>query len=330
MASADLPLDLSIIIVNWNSVEYLDKCIASVLKSLSGIAYEIVVIDGGSFDGCKQMLLEFYPQVRFIQCDDNLGFAKLNNKAYQIAQGRYLFFLNPDTEIVEKAVNILFDQLENLPEAGAVGSRLLNGDRSVQTSCIQSFPTIMNQFLDAEMLRLLWPQAHLWGNGILFSGVKEPQQIDVISGACIMVKRDVFEQVGLFSEDYFMYAEDLDLCYKIKALGYENYYIPLAEVIHYGGGSTKKTTSIFSTVMMRESIWKFLRKTRGNCYGLWYRITMFLLASLRLLVLLGLWFPELLRRRQVTWRFLFNKWKAILVWSLGLKADVLRAYGANL
>ncbi len=312
-------MDLSIIIVNWKSKDYLQKCIASILEWTSGINYEIVVIDSGSYDGCGEMLRQHFPQVRFIQSDRNLGFAKANNAAFLQSSGRYLLFLNPDTELGIPAVNIMYDYMQNLPNAGAVGCKLLNADRTVQTSCIQSFPTIVNQFLDSDFLRKMWPKSALWGNAPLFSAQMKPEEVEAIAGAFIMVKRSIFEQVGFFSEDYFMYAEDMDLCYKIRQAGYTNYYIPNASAIHFGGGSTEKEPSDFSVVMMRESVWRFMNKTRGKMYGLAYRVSILISAIGRLLLLTFLLPLQLVRKSGATWNVSFKKWRAILTWSLGLR-----------
>ena len=133
-------MDLSIIIVNWNSKDYLHKAIASVEADTKGIDFEVVVIDGGSFDGSAEMLRQDYPHVVFIQSDKNLGFAKANNEAFKVSRGRILLFLNPDTEVEGHAITTLYDQLNVLPDAGIVGPKLLNSDRSIQQSCIRASP----------------------------------------------------------------------------------------------------------------------------------------------------------------------------------------------
>ena len=209
-------MDLSIIIVNWNSVEFLKKCLASVKAGTKGLDYEIIVIDSASFDGCGEMLQKLYSDVVFIQSQDNVGFAQANNVAFEKSCGRNILFLNPDTEVDDSAINTIYNYLEKLPNAGALGCKLLNTDRTIQTSCIQSFPTILNQMLDSECLRARMPESSLWGNAALFSHSQEPSLVDAISGACIMMGRNVFEQIGKFSQDYFMYTEDVDLCYKVK------------------------------------------------------------------------------------------------------------------
>ena len=316
-------MDLSIIIVNWNSKDYLRNCIDSILAATQGIDYEIVVIDNASFDGCDKMLQQHYPKVHFIQSEKNLGFAKANNVAYRESSGRCILFLNPDTELVSPAINIMFDYLQKVPNVGVIGCKLLNADKTVQSSCVQAFPTILNQFLDSEILRSFWPKSSLWGNAPIFGAQIKLEEVDVISGACIMVKRMIFELVELFSEEYFMYAEDLDLCYKIREAGYINYFIPNAIVIHFGAGSTEMAHREFSVVMMHESVWRFMRKTRGKIYGIAYRCST-LISAISRLALLMMYFPlHLIRPERKSWYVSFKKWKAILTWSLGLKGLVL-------
>jgi GT2 family glycosyltransferase len=312
-------MDLSIIIVNWNSKEYVANCISSILAKTRGIEFEILVIDNASFDGCDEMLRESYPQVRYLQSEKNVGFAKANNSAFRKSFARSVLFLNPDTEVIGPAINTMYDCLWSLPGAEAVGCKLLNGDGTVQTSCVQAFPTILNQLLDSELLRAIRPKSPFWGMAPLFGAGNEPKEVEALSGACIMVKRALFEQVGLFSEDYFMYAEDIDFCYKIRCLGHNCFYVPNATVIHFGGGSTQNTPSEFSVVMMRESIWRFLRKTQGEVYGLGYRASMLISAIGRIVFLMILLPVRIIQRSREPWRASLHKWGAILTWSLGLR-----------
>lgn len=320
---SDAAIELSIIIVNWNSQVYLKQCIASIVDAKCKSQYEIVVIDGGSFDGCGEMLQQFYPHVRFIQSDRNLGFAKANNVAFKASRGDLVLFLNPDTEVVGPAIDILRDQLEQLPKAGVIGCKLLNADGSVQTSCIQSFPTILNQLLNSEVLMALFPKSRLWGMKPLFSTSNEPAEVEVLSGACMMIRRALFEQIGQFSEDYFMYAEDLDLCFKVRQAGYKNYYVPDATILHFGGGSTQQRPSNFAVVTMRGSILRFLQKTRGPAYGVGYQVSMLISSVGRILGLVVLLPVYLIRGRLASWKGSARKWSAIFVWSMGLKGSIL-------
>ena len=183
----------------------------------AGLEFEIIVIDSASFDGCAEMLRKEFPQVRFIQSQENLGFAKSNNLAFRSATGESVLFLNPDTEIVGPAINVLHSALKMLPDAGVVGGRLLNSDGTVQTSCVQAFPTILNQLLNAESLRRRFPRSRLWGMAPLFDAGTKPKLVEAISGACVMLPRLLLEKIGVFSKDYFMYSEDIDLSYKVNA-----------------------------------------------------------------------------------------------------------------
>lgn len=311
-------MELSIIIVNWKSKDYLRKCLASILAETRELEFEIIVIDSASFDGAEEMVRQKYPQVRFIQSAENLGFAGANNRAFAVARGRTILFLNPDTELVGPAINQLHAALAELPDAGALGAKLLNSDGSTQTSCVQAFPTILNQLLSAEVLRGLMPRARLWGMRAIFDAGAKPAPVEIISGACLMMRRAVFEQVGQFSTEYFMYAEDVDLCYKAQQAGFTNYYFGAAVVVHHGGGSSQQARSNFSSVMMTESISQFLRKSRGRFYSLGYRWGLGAVALARVGLLVVLAPILLLKCGGGRWRSACSKWLAIFNWGLGL------------
>ncbi len=311
-------MDLSIIIVNWNSKDYLLKSLASIVTATQDIEFEIVVIDAASYDGCDEMLRKIYPYVRFIQGVKNFGFAKANNEACSAARGSTLLFLNPDTEIEGAAIETLYHQLNALPNAGIVGPKLLNSDRSVQQSCVRAFPTILNQVLESDVLRKLFPRARLWGMRPLLTGNEVAKEADAVSGACLMVKRSVFESVGMFSTDYFMYSEDIDLCLKVRKSGLNTYYIPMAVVVHHGGASSAQMSAdTFSSIMMLESRSRFFRKTRSLCYSGLYRIAMFGISIVRVGLLLFVWLVFGLCGRVSLVEPMLKKWLARLRWTLG-------------
>jgi len=311
-------MELSVVIVNWNSKEYLRNCIDSIITTTNNIEFEIVVIDSGSLDGSGEMLRECYPQVRFIQSENNLGFAKANNVAFNVASGRKILFLNPDTEIEGHAVETLNHCLDSMSNAGIVGAKLLNSDRSVQTSCIQAFPTILNQFLDSDVLRNIYPRAGMWGTGPLLTEGNAPEEVDAVSGACLMVKRSVFESIGMFSTDYFMYSEDVDLCLKVRKVGLHTYYIPSAVVVHHGGASSSQiSVNTFSAVMMLESRWRFFRKTRSLWYSRLYRLAMFGTSVVRIGLVLFVWPVLGLCGKESQVEHVLKKWMARLRWTLG-------------
>lgn len=311
-------MDLSIIIVNWNSKDYLLKLIGSIEAETKGIKFEIVVIDNASYDGCDVMLKQMYPHVIFVQSDSNLGFGKANNEAFRKSYGRNLLFLNPDTEIETSAIETLYNHLNSLPSAGIVGPKLLNSDRSIQTSCIRAFPTILNQVLDSNMLRKLFPKARMWGMKPLLEEKNIASRVDAVSGACLMIKRSVFEDIGMFSPDYFMYSEDIDLCYKVLKAGFHTYYVPTAIVVHYGGASSSQVSvNTFSSVTMLESRLRFFRKTRSLWYSWLYRISMFGVSVVRVGLVVFVWPVHRLYGEDSWVKPALSKWVARLLWALG-------------
>ncbi|MBV8551256.1 MAG: glycosyltransferase family 2 protein [Acidobacteriaceae bacterium] len=316
MSSLASAPELSLIIVNWNSVEYLRGCLVSVYAHTAGIEYEVIVIDNASGDGCGEFLAREFPAVRFVGSTENVGFARANNVAYRQAQGEILVFLNPDTEIRENVLLRMAQHLRAHPEAGAAGARLLNSDGSLQTSCIQTYPTILNQILDSDLLRRLFPRSRLWGTEALFAPTRKAQAVDAISGACFVARRQAFEAAGLFTEDYFMYFEDLDLSYKISRAGYRIDYLSDCPVVHHGGRSSIQQRANFVSLRQRESVLQFFRAHRGTAYSLCYRAMLAVAAAARLcLILLATPLGRFLFKcgQQPA----FSRWWANLLWALG-------------
>jgi GT2 family glycosyltransferase len=319
-------MDLSIIIVNWNSTDFIAQCVSSILSFVENLQFEIIVVDNASSDDSYLLLPRRFEKVRLICSPENIGFARANNLGFENSSGKYVLFLNPDTKVINAAINFMYSFLQSSPEAGAVGCRLLNADLSVQTSCIQRFPTILNQLTDIEWLRLRYPKLRFWGIYPLFAEEQNVlAEVEVICGACIMIRREVFQGIGLFSSEYFMYGEDADLCYKIREAGRKLIYIGAGTIVHYGKqSSTRRKEDSFETVVMRESIFQLLRKTRGRFYSHMYRIAMSLMAAFRL-ILVG---PLLVLSRRAnsreSWRISFKKWWKILRWSVGLESSTAR------
>lgn len=316
-ASPAAPADLSIIIINWKTRALVHQCVKSILAHPAALSREIIVIDNASYDGTADDLRENFPEVRFLQSDENLGFAGANQSAYQHASGRFLFFLNPDTEVRGTAVEDLFWHLDHLPKAGAIGCRLLNGDGTLQTSCIQALPTILNQCLDFAFLQSSFP-SRLWGNQPLLNHSASPSAVEMVSGAALMIRRDVFEAVGGFSLAYFMYGEDADLCHKVQAAGWTIYYLPTAEIVHYGGQSSKAVESSATLILKQESLQIYFRKTRGKAYAAMFRVSRIFTSVFRLMAVSLLSAIPAGKKKRASCRNAFRKWLTILRWSLGL------------
>jgi GT2 family glycosyltransferase len=313
------PIELSIVIVNWNSREYVQRCIGSIEANTSGVSYEIIVIDSGSFDGCQSMLQHTYPDVRFVQSAANIGFGRANTLAASHARGSALLFLNPDTEVTEGAIERLYRHLMALSDDGVLGCRLLNSDGSVQTSSVQALPTILNQLLNVDVIRRWFPKASLFGARVLFERGSTIAEVEAVSGACMLVRREVFALVGGFSPEYFMYGEDLDLCFKTRSLGLRNYHVSDSVVIHHGGGSTQHAVSRFSAVMTVDSVNRLLRKSRGIVYSEGYRLASVAAALVRLAMLCLVAPAGLAAGTKGRWHATARKWLFIMSWGLRLE-----------
>jgi GT2 family glycosyltransferase len=249
----------------------------------------------------------------------NLGFAGANNLGFEHSCGNKLLFLNPDTVVLGDAIEKMASVLGSASEVGVVGCRLLNRDYSLQASCVQPFPTIMNQVFGLDWIQRRWPRWSLLGMRSLSENPDGVSDVEVVSGACLMVKRDIFEPLGGFSTEYFLYAEEADLCHRIQRAGWKICHVGSAKVVHFGGESSKSNGSTFADVVMHESIFKLLRKFRGSSYAYLYRAALFLSAMARLSLLAPLLLgPESMcdRDRVLT---AFRKWRSITRWSLALE-----------
>jgi GT2 family glycosyltransferase len=313
-------MDVSIILVNWNSAGFLRNCLGCIYSGPLPAAMETVVVDNASFDGAGKMVQEQFPQVLFLQSGENLGFARANNLGVQASCGRILLFLNPDTVVRGEAIREMARTLESLPDAGALGCRILNGDESLQTSAVQSFPTILNQALDFEPLRRRIPRSALWGIEALYRSGNSPSPVEMVSGACLAIKRTVFERVGGFSPEYFMYGEDIDLCRKVWNSGWKIYYLPTASVIHFGGQSAKRqTASNFSTLCMQQSMQTYIEKFHGRTYAMAYRLSRAAVAFLRVAVMIPLRLLPGAEETRCHRKSVFEKWKTVLLWAAGFE-----------
>jgi GT2 family glycosyltransferase len=314
-------VDLSVVFVNWNSEDYLQECIASIYENTRGVSLEIIVVDNASPAGTVDSVKQRFPGILLIKSTQNLGFARANNLGFRHSSGARVLILNPDTKLVGPAITTLLLHSTSLPAAGIVGGRLVDPNLTVQTTSIQRFPTILNQIADIEYLRLRWPHSSLWGLGPLFSNNQGPVRVDVIPGACMLLKREVFEQVGMFTEDYFMYAEDIDLNHKVARAGFVNYYIPDATVIHYGGtSSSRQKANQWATIMKYRAMRQYYARNKSRTYAVLYRAAMGLVAAIRLIliaVLQGTFFGK-----RDAFKGAKAKWVTVLKWSLGLNSRI--------
>jgi GT2 family glycosyltransferase len=312
---------LSILIVNWNSKDLLMSCLASIRATCGELTPQVVVVDGGSFDGCAEMLAEHFPEVVFVQSDENIGFGRSNNLGFSRVKGEAVLLLNPDTEVRAGAVQRLMLELQHLSHAGLLGSRLLNSDLTLQNS-VHALPKPVRQALDSEALRRLLSRLSLWAPPTDFAPA-ESVEVEAVSGACMLLKSSTFRDVGGFSPAYFMFAEDMDLCLKIRRRGLKIYHVPAAEILHHSGASSAGQGSTFSTVMMREALLTYMRLNYGLFGAAVYRFFSGVSAVIRLVMAMpALALSSDVGRTQV--RASIAKSRAILSWSLGLERWVRR------
>jgi GT2 family glycosyltransferase/lipopolysaccharide/colanic/teichoic acid biosynthesis glycosyltransferase len=235
-------LDISVIIVNYNVRDFLDNALVSIQKALPGLKGEIVVVDNASDDGSLEMLERKFPDVRVIANKQNLGFAKANNQALQQARGKYLLLINPDTLVQEDTLRVMIQFFENNPDVGLTTCKILRHDGSFALSCRRSFPSPWVAFTKLVGLAALFPKSKLFGKyNLTYLSPDESYEVDAVSGSFMMLRREVYERVGGLDEEYFMYGEDLDWCYRIQKAGWKIYYVPTTKIIHYHGESTKRS-----------------------------------------------------------------------------------------
>jgi N-acetylglucosaminyl-diphospho-decaprenol L-rhamnosyltransferase len=316
--------DLSIIIVNWNSAAYLRECLWSIVAESADVAYEVIVIDNASTSDNLDELAAEFPWVTMIRHDGNCGFARANNLAFERAAAPTVLFLNPDTIVRGRAIAEMLDVFKRFPDAGIVGCQLLNSDGSLQTSCVQRYPRVLNQTLSADIFFTRFPRLALAGVVPLYRVSDRPSTVEVVSGACLMIRSDVFERVGGFSKEYFMYAEDVDLCYKVARQGWKCLYTGSAVVVHHGGGSSRlRPVSSWAAVVQSGAKLQFVRRTRGPVYASVYLVAVASNAAMRWTLAAGL-----CRIRGNSWVRAKEKWLAILRWSLNPDGTVRRLTSA--
>lgn len=230
---------LSIVIVNYNVKYFLEQCLRSVRAAVAGLDAEIFVVDNNSTDGSVDYLQPLFPEVTFIANKDNPGFAKANNQAIRQAKGEYILLLNPDTVVDEESLRTLWFFMDEHPEAGGVGVKMINGNGEFLPESKRSFPTPWVSFCKLFGLSKLFPGSRTFARYSLpYLNPDKQHKVDVLAGAFMFLRHEALDKVGLLDESFFMYGEDIDLSYRIKMGGYSNYYLPV-RLLHYKGESTK-------------------------------------------------------------------------------------------
>lgn len=256
-------MKVSVIIVNYKVKFFLAQCLHSVLKAMDGIDGEVIVVDNNSQDDSIDYVRGLYPQVTFIENKENLGFACANNIAIRQSKGEYVVLLNPDTVVNEHLLTDCIALLDSNPNIGATGVRMLNEDGTFAPESRRGVPTPFTAFCKMVGLTKLFPKSRLFGRYYMkYLDEYATTPIEIISGACMFIRKSVLDECGLLDEDFFMYGEDIDLSYRMLKTGKQNYYVP-TRIMHYKGESTKKDTFRYVYVFY-EAMYIFFKKHYAN------------------------------------------------------------------
>ncbi len=266
---------LSVIIVNYNSGDYLAQALRAIVGQSNNLEPEIMVVDNGSTDDSVHQARTEFPQVAWLLAAQNLGFARANNWAIRESKGKYILLLNPDTVAHDWAVSRLVSYLEGNPGTGIVGPKIMGADREIDFRCARRLPSLWGELCERTLLyrrfpRSRWFARHLmgdWDHG-------DQREVEAVSGACLFIRREVIDEVGLLDEGYFMFGEDMDWCWRVAQAGWKIVYVPDAVVTHVGGRSS--TPEMRGRLVLEgvRSHARFFAKRFGSPYVCLYRTMM--------------------------------------------------------
>ncbi len=280
-------MKLSVVIVNYNVKYFLEQCLLSVKEASKGLDVEVFVVDNNSVDASVEMVKEKFPQVRLIENKENFGFSKANNQAIKISKGEYVLLLNPDTVVEDDTFRKVVDFMDNHPDAGGLGVKMIDGKGKFLPESKRGLPTPSVAFYKVFGLSKLFPKSKRFGKYHLgFLDKEKVHEIDVLSGAFMLLRKQALDKAGLLDETFFMYGEDIDLSYRVKKAGYKNYYYPATRIIHYKGESTKKGSINYVFVFYNAMVIfakKHFSKRNANTFSFLINLAIYFRASLSLI-----------------------------------------------
>lgn len=267
---------LSIIIVTYNSLTYLRECLDSIYFNPPETGFDIIVVDNASSDGTGKYIKSEHPDVIFISNKENKGFAAASNQAIKATDSKYILLINSDCEVFEGSIERLLDYFEKIPNAAIAGPKIINSDGSLQYSC-RNFPSFFGAAAHTILTHVYPDNPFSKKYKLVDVSRKEPFPVDWVSGSCMMIRRSALEDTGFLDENYFMYVEDIDICYRMWQRGWEVHYMPYSVVLHHVGGSsfrhiyknsgesTGRRAAIRASYRMQRSVfyfyWKNYRKS---------------------------------------------------------------------
>lgn len=255
-------IDLSIIIISYNTSALLRECLNSIFKTIKDIAFEVFVVDNNSSDDSVEMIKNNFPSIKLIENKKNEGFPNANNHAIGLAKGEHVLFINPDTIVLPQAINRMVNCLKLNEYVGAVGPMILDRDNQIIPTCGRNFPTIMSVFWRVAGLEALLPKSKIFGRYYMtYWDHMSTCNVECLTGACMMVRKNILDKCKGFVE--IMYAEDIDLCYRIGRDGWNIRYLPESKIIHYAKQSSKKVSNFWAVAADERGLIWFFRKHRG-------------------------------------------------------------------
>jgi len=306
-------VDVSVVIVSWNTCEILHQCLKSIYATIRSISFEVIVIDNGSTDGSVEMIRQEFDRVKLLMNSENRGFAAANNQGVSIANGRYVLLLNSDTIVLDRAIEKTVAFADVHPDGAVTGCRALNPDRTLQGTCFM-FPSLLNLLLLSSYLPQIYPRSRFFGRErMTWWGRNDAREVDVVTGCFMLVRKEAISEIGLMDEQFFMYSEETDWCYRFKAKGWKNWFTPDGEIVHIGGASAAKLGARRAELQSNSDVrYMFKHWSKPRAFIGLALLTMFY--ALRLVVL---FIQQLLRRnRELDRKRMEHHW-------VGLKGTLL-------
>lgn len=275
-------LDVSIIIVNWNTRKLLQNCLTSVYEQTGDVKYEIIVVDNGSTDDSMEMVKKNFPLVNIIENAENLGFARANNIGIRKSKGRYICLINSDITILGDCIGRLKAFMDSRPTVGMAGPKILNPDRTIQHSC-RHFPSIWNNLCQSLGLNHIFPKSEFFSDWIMdYWSYDSIRSVDALSGCFLMVRRKALDEVGLLDEDFFIYGEDLDWCRRFHKAGWDIVFYPETEAVHLIGASSASAPVKFYLELQKAAL-RYWRKHHGRIGKVSYSAIILLRETIRVI-----------------------------------------------
>lgn len=288
-------MDISFVIVTYNSIEPLEKCLSSLISSINNeVIFDIIIVDNNSHDGSDQFVQENYPEIQLIKNHINVGYTKAMNQGLQIAQGKYLVQLNPDVFINPGTFQSLISWMDEHDDVGICIPKVLNQDGTFQKQSRRGNARPFEVFSYFLKLDRIFPNHRVIGNYVkTYLPEDEITQVDAVSGSCMMIRKEVFSDIGYLDERYFAYQEDTDFCFRANKAGWKVFYLPFVSVIHQGGRGGSRSDPYKAIYEWHRSYYLYYRKNLAKDYVFLVNWIMYFFIGIKLLFsLIGAWFSK--------------------------------------